>query len=118
MAWLFDRGAWKEIDDPANYGPDGERAEIHDAMESAGYEKNASEVGLQWSLKVWERDQKRTVASYPYRVVLDMGSGHTPIYCTDYPSLLMLLRDLAPIVSCGIQDLEEQDRLDSREDDR
>lgn len=118
-AWLYSHGKWLPIRDPCHY-PENWTIDLYrQELEAQGYRYErdffdlgavscpaADEVTVGFAVYVAEDpEESEHRPQYPYRVeaCLFLSDWEPPIYVVDYPSLLELLTNFAPIVQTRLR---------------
>lgn len=95
--WKFERGAWAGIPDVMDRDSVEDR---HDIIEKAGYKSKygmhygSFEKGLDVEVYMARQDGN---PAHPYFLDITIGKTSEYVYVGDFPSLLMLLRQISTI---------------------
>jgi hypothetical protein len=98
--WEYTRGNWEEIDNPLD---ELQETDFTAEMRRAGYGKegiHGSAQEYEPSLELYRETQSTAITHrYPFLVWVSLsGDRFDPVFLPDLPSILMFLRDFAPLV--------------------
>jgi hypothetical protein len=96
--WQYHRGEWTTIEEELF------QEDVYDSLEKMGYGSRTTlgvDQAYGLSAEVWEA--KAVNAKWQFFMFVQVTTDNmAPVFVTDFPSMMMLLKELQPIVSHGL----------------